>query len=152
MLQAVKAEIGDARCVGNAGDADDAAHPWSVSHASGYAREIYLSETLDAVLDDRVAQPQSNRATARRHRTDRLRGHTELLGQRRHRGRALRWACDNGSPVRLAEQQVDSRKAQGVSRKIDIHAETCLVVRATHRDLRQRHAEPPLRAIVRGAE
>src|SRR6266516_262474 len=70
----------------------------------------------------------------------------------RHRSRALRWACDNGSPVRLAEQQVDSRKAQGVSRKIDIHAETCVVVRATHRDLRQRRAEPPLRAIVRGTE
>src|SRR2546426_3274472 len=101
----------------------------SVSHASGYAREIYLSETLDGVLDGRVAQPQSNRATACRHRTDRLRGHTELLGQRRHGGRALRWACDNGSPLRLAEQQIDSPQAEAVSGEIYVEAEAPLVVR-----------------------
>src|SRR2546427_5697458 len=96
----------------------------SVSHASGYAREIYLSETLDGVLDGRVAQPQSNRATACRHRTDRLRGHTELLGQRRHGGRALRWACDNGSPHRLAEKQIDNRQAESVSGEIHFDGAT----------------------------
>src|SRR5947199_4224328 len=100
----------------------------SVSHPSGYAREIYLSETLDGVLDGRVAQPQPDRATALCHSADPLRGHAQLLCQRGHCGRARRWTCDNGSPMRLAEQQFDRRKPQGVSRKVDVEAEPCLVV------------------------
>src|SRR5213594_1016842 len=124
----------------------------SVSHPPGYAREIYLPEPRDGVLDGRVAQPQANRAATLRHGTDPLRGHTQLLCQRRHCGRALRWTCENGSPVRFAEQQIDSRKASAVSGEIDVEAESCLVVRPAHRDFRQRDAEPTLRAIVRGAE
>src|SRR5438445_11505870 len=123
----------------------------SVPHASGYAREIYLSETLHGVLDGRVVQPQSNRAAARCHRTDPLCGHTELLRERRHRGRALRWTCDHSSPMRLAEQELDSRKPQAVSRKIDVETEPRLVVRAGHRDPRKRDADAPLPAALPGA-
>src|SRR5213592_2558935 len=97
----------------------------SVSHPPGYAREIYLPEPRDGVLDGRVAQPQPDRATALCHGAKPLRGHAQLLRQRRHCGRARRWTCDNGSPMRLAEQQIDSRKAQAVSGEIDVEAEPC---------------------------
>src|SRR2546422_2132485 len=83
-----------------------------VSHPPGYAREISLPEPRDGVLDGRVTQPQANRAAALRHGTDPLRGHTQLLCQRRHCGRALRWTCENGSPMRFAEQQIDSRRSE----------------------------------------
>src|SRR2546422_10620127 len=95
----------------------------SVSHASGYAREIYLSETVDGVLDGRIAQPQADRVAALGHRSHALRGHPELLRERRHGSRALRRACDNGSPMRLAEQHPNRRKPQSLSRQVDVETE-----------------------------
>src|SRR5437870_6682766 len=62
---------------------------------------------------------RSHRATSLSDRSHPLRGYPELLRERRYRGRALRCARDNGSPVRLAEQQIDSRKPGGVRREID---------------------------------
>src|SRR5947208_14343167 len=90
----------------------------SVSHASGYAREIYLSETVDEVLDGRVAQPQADRVAALGHRSHPLRGHTELLCERRHGSRALRRACDDGPPVRLAEEEFGSRELRSEERRV----------------------------------
>src|SRR3989442_15125578 len=95
----------------------------SVSHPSGYAREIYLPETLDGVLDGRIAQPQAHRTASLSDRSHPLRGYPELLRERRYRGRALRCARDNGSPLRRAEQQLGSRKARGVRPGNDVETE-----------------------------
>src|SRR6266850_3261941 len=124
----------------------------SVSHASGYAREIYLPETLDGVLDSRVAQPQANRAAALCHRSDPLRGHAELLRERQGGRRALGLTRHDGTSVGFAEEQLIGRKSQGVSRKVDVEAQARLVIRPSHRDLRQGDAEAAVRAIVRRAE
>src|SRR4030088_2017521 len=83
----------------------------SISHASGYAPEIYLSETLDGVLEGGVAQPQADCTAARRHGTDSLCGYTVLLRQRRHGARPLRRACDHGPPMRFAKEEIDGRQA-----------------------------------------
>src|SRR6266550_2354153 len=124
----------------------------SISHASGYAREIYLSETLDGVLDGRVAQPQAHRAATLRYGSDPLRRHTQLLRQGRYRGRALRRARDNGSPLRLAEQEIDSRQPQAVRGEIDVETESRLVVRTAHGNFGERDSEAAVRAVVRRLE
>src|SRR5882762_9740179 len=124
----------------------------SISHASGYAREIYLPQTLDRMLDDRVAQPQANRTAALCNSADPVRWHPELLRERQGGCRALRLTRHDGTPVGFAEQQLVSRKAQAVRREIDVQTEARLVIRTSHRDLRQRNAQAAVRAIVRRPE
>src|SRR5437660_1582940 len=120
----------------------------SVSHASGKCREIYLLQPVDGVLHHRVAQPDPQHAAALTHRADDLRRDAQLLREGRDGRRPLGGAADYRPSVRLAEQQLVSRKAQAVSRKIDIEAEARVLVRSAHRDLREGNAETALRAIV----
>src|SRR5437870_12370435 len=52
----------------------------------------------------------------------------------------------------FAEQEIDSRQPQGVSREIEVETESGLLVRTAHGHFSQRDAEAALRAIVRGPE
>src|ERR687887_341180 len=75
----------------------------SVSHATGDAREIYLAQPSDGVLDVCVPQPQPHGAAPVRHHADAQRGHTELLSERGDRRGALRCAGDHGATVGFTE-------------------------------------------------
>src|SRR2546430_13126322 len=46
----------------------------------------------------------------------------------------FRSARHDGTPMRFAEQEIDSRQPQGVSRKVDVQTESCLIVGTTHGD------------------
>src|SRR5438093_4029156 len=118
----------------------------SVSHASRDRREIYLAQPVDGVCELRVAQPEPHDAAPHAHRTDALGRHAQFPRQGRHRGGAVGGAGDDGSPLRLAEQQLDSRQSQAVSGEIDLQAEARLVVRAAYRHLGERDAQAALRS------
>src|SRR5690242_5811245 len=79
---------------------------WSVSHATGNGREIYLPELPDGLLDVRVTQAHPHGSPTRAYAPDPPRGDAELLGERRNSHRALRCAGHNGAAVGLAEEQL----------------------------------------------
>src|SRR5207237_9053593 len=104
MLQTIEAEVGDARCVGNAGYADNATHARSISHASRNSAEIYVPQTLDRLLDGSpVAQCDSKSAVDRSDAPDSQDRDTELTCQCLNGGSKLRCAGDYGADVALPE-------------------------------------------------
>src|SRR6266568_7555961 len=92
----------------------------SVSHAPGYAREIYLPQPVNGVLEPPVPQQHAHHAARLAHRSYALRRHTQLLRERRHRGGALGVARHHRPPVGLAEEQLGSRKQGAVGSEIDV--------------------------------